>query len=227
MENIPPGPPATPRLIRGLTHEAGSPEFARGPYTPITVQPSDITDELGRKSITGTPRIIRGKTPGPVVAAEQPARQFLGMKRQFDNDFISNWNPGSDTKHGLGVARQAYGAMSDELNRTVPGAEQLNHRIQGLIPAVKRAEDVSRNAGVMQKAMDRISRPTGALVPALIGKQMGGIPGLLAGLGVPEMISAPAVKMLGARSLYGTGKLLRSPVGQRLIQAPTLFRQNQ
>jgi hypothetical protein len=215
MENIPPGPPATPRLIRGLTHEAGSPEFARGPYTPITVQPTDITDELGRKSITGTPRIIRGKTPAPVVAAEQPASQFLGMKRQFDRDFVQNWNPTSDTKHGQGVARQAYGAMADEFNRAVPGAEQINGRIQSLIPAVDRAEMVSRNAGTLQRAMDRISRPTGALVPALIGRQIGGTPGLLGGLGVPEMISDPFTKMAAARGLYRGGRSLLLPAAQR------------
>lgn len=198
----------------------GRTEFAPGVNTPISFK-----RQAGMAP--GTPRLIRGAAPDPVVAAEQPATNFLGMKRQFDTDFIRNWNPAVSTKGRLGVARQAYGAMADELNRTVPGAEQINSRLQDLIPAVDRAKATSLNAGVMQKAMSRISSPTGALVPALIGRQMGGVPGLLAGIGAPEMMSAPAVKMAIARSLYGAGNGLASQAGQRLIQAPTLLRQNQ
>lgn len=196
-------------------------EFPPGAHTPISFE--HPTGGMGM----GSSRLIRGISPEPAIAAEQPASQFLGMKRQFDNDFISNWNPAADTKHGLGVAREAYGAMADELNRTVPGAADLNGRMQSLIPAVKRAEAVSHNAGAVQKIVDRFSRPTGALTPALIGERLGGIPGALAGLGLTEAVSDPMTKMIAARNLYGGGRLLRSPMAQRTAQAMPILRQNQ
>lgn len=218
----------TPREISRMSKQLteprpgfkGATEFPQGAHTPISFRPA-----VGMAP--GPPRLVRGVSPEPIIAADQPASEFLGMKRQFDKDFISNWNPTANTKHGLGVARQAYNAMADELNRTVPGAERINGRIQSLIPAVDRAETVAHNAGAVQKVIDRFSRPTGALTPALIGERIGGIPGALAGLGLTEAVSDPMAKMLAARGLYGTGRLLRSPVVTRGSQVMPLLRQNQ
>jgi hypothetical protein len=197
--------------FQGVTHPAP------GAHTPITY---NLTGPKGSQV-----QVVPNGSPNMLVAAEQPAPQFLGMKRQFDKDFIRNWNPQAMTKGRLGIARQAYHDLADEFERSVPGAEAINQRIQNLVPAVERADAVSHNAGPMQKFVDRFSRPTGALTPALIGERLGGLPGALAGLATSEAISDPVTKMLAARSLYGTGKLLRRPITGRGIQAlPVLSR---
>lgn len=190
---------------RWMTH-------AREGNVPLTQQVEQMGDALARNRVMGAPypRLI---TPG----------EALELERGFGDEFAS-YNPNIHEKANA-LAKEVRGDLSRRIYDAAPQAEPLGRRIQGLIPAVRRAGEVSRNAGGFQRAMDRIARPTGALVPALIGKQIGGIPGLLAGLGVPEMISSPAVKMIAARTLYGGGKLLQSPIVRRGAQAAALNRE--
>jgi len=199
----------TPRevspMLRQLTEPqpgfTGRTEYPAGAHTPITISPGMSGDPMP---------LVRGRAPSQVVAPEQSATDFLGMKRQFDKDFISNWSPAANTKGQLGVARQAYGEMAREFNSKVPGAAELNQRISSLVPVAKNARLTDLNAGVGERMLNRAGRPTGGLFPLLFGLHEGGIPGAMSAIGLTEGIQAPEVKMIGARSLWGSGKGLQS-----------------
>jgi len=189
---------------------AGATQYPPGAYTPITVKgmQSTVLGPNGQPIVS--PQIVRGAAPSPVVSESQPASQFLNMKRQFDKDFISNWNPAANTKGSLGAARQAYGAMADEFNRGVPGAEELNQRISSLIPVADRARLTGLNAGTGERVLARAGRPTGGMFPILFGYHEGGIPGALAAIGGTEGLQSPEVKMLLARGLFSGGRGLEN-----------------
>lgn len=222
--------PARGVLARRAAAAVGSNSIA----TPSELRPMQRFLEVPRKGFAGdtitrpgiTSSHLTPGTPITRIADTQPAGQFLGMKRQFDTDFIRNWNPNVSTVGRLGAAREAYGALADEF-RGIPEAAPINKRIQGLIPAVNRAEVLSRGPGVAENIAGRFRARTGALTPALIGREFGGIPGAGAGLVASDLISSPTAWMIPARGSFMAGRILRSPLGQRLIQAPTLLRQNQ
>jgi len=214
---------ATPREIAPMQRQltipesgfAGNVEFAKGANTPITINqnPTGLFGPNGQ-ALT-KPSLIRGPSPEPVVAEEQTPLTGLKMKRQFDQDFIRNWNPQANTKGQLGVARSAYHDLASEVNRTVPGAPELNQRISSLIPAVDRAEAVNLSAGPGERILNRVARPTGALAPALLGLHEGGVPGMVGAITGQETLSSPVVKMMGARTLFNGGKALQkiAPAG--------------
>lgn len=189
---------------------AGATEYAQGAHTPvnITQRPSSVLGPNGQPIMN--PQISYGKTPDPVVAADQPASNLLRMKRQFDQDFIKNWNPAADTKGQLGVARQGYHALGSELEKAVPGAVDLNQRISSLIPVAQRARLTEMNGGPMERILDRATRPTGGLFPILFGLHEGGPLGAAATVAGQEMLGSPAARLIGARTLHGIGKPLRA-----------------
>jgi hypothetical protein len=115
-----------------------------------------------------------------------------------------------------------YGEMANELERKAPGISPLNQTIQSLVPVARKAGKTALADTAMQNAMGRIARPTGALTAALAGLKVGGIPGMIAGLGVPEMISDPTSQMIAARGLAGTGNALGSPTANAAITASQL-----
>ncbi len=165
----------------------------------------------------GTVRITPS-TGAKTIAPTQPASQFLEMQRGFSTDNIGNWNPLSSTKGKLGAARKVYHAMREELSNTVPGAAELNERMHSLIPAVERAKAVSGHAGPLEHALARFHKPTGALLAPIFGLHEGGAGGFVAGLGIPEAVASPALKMGIARGAYGTGGLLSAGATQRAAQ---------
>ena len=146
-------------------------------------------------------------TNEPIPAQVTP-RELLDLKRGLSEEHL-RWNPETHDR-ALSTGRQAYGALDSELDRTVPGAAQLNQRISSLIPVAQRAESISRGAPTLQRAMQRFGAHTGALtlggVGAAGGYKEGGVPGAIAGglTGVlaPELIASPEGQVALARTLY-------------------------
>jgi hypothetical protein len=159
-------------------------------------QLTDMGDTLSRHFDTGA-EIPENVTP----------RQLLDLKRGFNDQHLT-WNPETH-KSALSTGRQAYNALDQELDRTVPESAGLNQRISSLIPVAQRAESISRGAPTLQRAAQRFGAHTGALTLGGIGGYQGyregGVPGAIAGglTGVlaPELIASPEGQMTLARTL--------------------------
>ncbi len=141
-------------------------------------------------------------------------RELLNLKRGFGGEFTS-WNP--ETLPGVsGTARNAYHALDQELDRTVPEAAGLNQRISSLIPVAKRAESTSREAGAAQRIAHRVAAHTGAATLGGVGAAegyrhngiLGAVSGGLLGIAAPELLISPPAQM-------ATARVLASPVTAR------------
>jgi hypothetical protein len=134
-------------------------------------------------------------------------QELLDLKRGFNEEHL-RWNPEMHDR-ALSTGRQAYNALDQELDRTVPESAGLNQRISSLIPVAQRAESISRGAPTLQRAAQRFGAHTGALTLGGIGGYQGyregGVPGAIAGglTGVlaPELIASPEGQMTLARTL--------------------------
>ena len=134
-------------------------------------------------------------------------QKLLDLKRGFNEEHL-RWNPEMHDR-ALSTGRQAYNALDQELDRTVPESAGLNQRISSLIPVAQRAESISRGAPTLQRAAQRFGAHTGALTLGGIGGYQGyregGVPGAIAGglTGVlaPELIASPEGQMTLARTL--------------------------
>jgi hypothetical protein len=210
----------TPKTVQPMVDQlttprdgfAGTTEYPAGAHTPISFaqRPTGVLGATGQP--ISTTQLVRGASPEPVIAAEQSPLDLLRMKRQFGRDFIDDWKP-TDSKQGLSTAKEMYHGLDQELDRTVPGASQIDQRIQSLIPVIDRSSQVGLNGTVLEKSLARIAKPTGALAGALTGMFKGGehfgapgaLVGAVAGLGAPEIISSPVLQMGAARTLHGLG----------------------
>lgn len=192
----------------------GATTYPPGSHTPISFAegpPSPILSATGQP-IPGPTNIIRGASPSRVVAPDQSASDLLGMRRQFDQDFIRNWNPTANTKGALGTARNTYRALGREVDKAIPGGAERDQRIQSLIPVEQGAKAASLSPTLGQRVLSRVARPTGGMVPALIGLREGGPLGAAAGLTAAEAAASPVPLMIGARGLHGAGKITVPPV---------------
>lgn len=188
----------------------GATSYPPGANTPITITPNP--------SPTGPSHFIApGKSPLPEVSEVQTPSDMLRMKRQFSNDFIRNWNPTANTKGQLGVAREGYHEMANDLHRAVPESKPLDVRSSSLIPVAERAGAQDLNAGPIQNGYARFAAKTGALVPAMYGLHEGGIAGGLAGIAAPLLLADPTAQMITARGLDLSGKAMSSPI----VSGPT------
>lgn len=169
----------------------------------------------------------------PLGASQTPAG-LLNMKRGLDADFIGNWNPTRNTNSQLNAAKGAYGSLANEFHNAAPGTGDLDQRISSLFPVIKRAGAADLNAGILQRSLGKLGKPTGALVGSLAGAGAGyksdGAPGALvggiAGLAAPEILASPTTMMLGARvansgllpsaTRFGTGLLMQPSKLKRL-----------
>jgi hypothetical protein len=202
---------------------AGTPQPG---FTGATVQPPAPITQVPSKILgpNGQPVMVNqtGPLPQATIAARQSLPQYDLMRQRFAQDY-TNFNPRTPrSPEETGLANTMYGEMAKELERKAPGISPLNQTIQSLVPVARKAGKTALADTAMQNAMGRIARPTGALTAALAGLTVGGIPGMIAGLGVPEMISDPTSQMIAARGLAGTGKALGSPTANAAIAASQL-----
>lgn len=141
----------------------------------------------------------------PAQQAYTPA-EILEMKRGIGTE-MKTWDP-QLRKTAAGIQQQLYGALDSELDRTVPGAQQLNQRMSSLIPAKQRAQTLMNAAPLSQRMAGRMMAHTGALTAGAFGAKegydQGGIPGAIgggvAGMMIPEMLASPTGQMIAARA---------------------------
>jgi hypothetical protein len=142
----------------------------------------------------------------PLIPPQIPAYQGLQMKRGI-GDLKGSWNPSTQNDLADATIGSVYHALDSELDSAIPGSEGLNQKISLLSPVKQRAASTDLNAGVMQRALGRLTRPTGALIPAAAGAgygyKEGGLPGaatgFVGGYLLPEMIGSPTSQMTMAR----------------------------
>jgi hypothetical protein len=199
--------PAIDLIDKEMAKAAG--QNAEGYYNQLAVLRRQLTNDF---------------RTGQRLPTQMTPRQILELKRGVGS-LEKGWNP---EQRGIarGTVRRVYAALDGELDRTVPGAQELNQRISSLIPAAQRAESANRGAGITQRVGHRIAAHTGALAGsmggAVLGYQHGGAPeaaaGALAGAVGPELLASPTARMIGARSLASpvTGRAFRA-LGTRLL----------
>lgn len=171
---------------------------------------------------------------GNVIPNDVQPSTLLHLKRGI-GDLQTSWNPATAPKWISGQVGNVYHALDSELDRTVPESSELNQKISTLLPVASRAGAADLNAGVIQRGLSRLTKPTGALAPALMGAGYGGMHGgtmgaLLgggAGLLGTELLGSPQVQMGLARTAYSTllPKLLPAAAGaalqlNRRVEAP-------
>jgi hypothetical protein len=139
------------------------------------------------------------RTTGKAIPTNLSSSDILDLKRGI-GDLINSWAP-AEKKGVQPIIQRVYGALDNELDRTVPEAAGLNQRISSLIPVKQRASILANNAPASQRVFSRIARPTGALLGAGVGYHEYGVPGAAVGLIAPEMISSPTGQMVAARAM--------------------------
>jgi hypothetical protein len=220
--------------MRSSTIPEGNPLFPRYP----DLAPNNIASLKGARGIvsgamdTATARnaekeynqlvpirdfLARRFNTGEQIPEDITPRQLLDLKRGLGADHVHNWNP--DVNKGVtDTAKSAYHEMAEELHRVVPGTADLDNTISNLIPVVRRAELADTSAGVTQRIADRIGRPTGGMLGAATGAFFGGPLGAVVGTVLPDLVSAPALKMAAARGMYSpiTGQMMKPLIGAGL-----------
>lgn len=167
-------------------------------------QLSDIHDFLHTGRVSGEP-IPENVTP----------IRALQLKRGLSDEYLGKWSP---DVHGKTIAagRGAYHALREGIHEAVPESAAIDERISNLLPAIRRAESVSREAPFLQRVGGRLRAHTGVLaggagLGGLLGYREGGTKGMieggLVGLTAPELISSPEGQMAVARMMHGAGTL--------------------
>lgn len=155
----------------------------------------------------------QGRVSGEPIPENVTPRRLLNLKRGFSEEHL-RWNPNIH-QEATNAGRRAYGALDQELDRTVPSARATNQRVSSLIEVLRNADRESRMAGAGQRMLGRFGAHTGALFGvgpgAYVGYREGGAPGAVVGgaMGVlaPELISSPEGQMAVARMMHGAGNL--------------------
>lgn len=163
-------------------------------------------------------------TGAPYPTAITPS-DALDLKRGFGDEFAS-YNPELHTSTNA-LAKDVYGQLRRQIHEAAPGSQELDQRIQSLIPAIHRADTISRGAGLSERVLSRIARPTGGMLPALLGFHEGGIPGAALGMAGAEAAASPVPLMIGARGLHTASKIPGAPLVQRGMQAMPLIKRPQ
>ena len=137
-----------------------------------------------------------------------PASEALALKRGV-GALKSTWDAKAAPDFYNGVVGNVYHALDSEIDRALPGSSAINDRMTTMIPVAQRAAAKDLNAGILERTLGKIGRPTGALVGASAGAyeggRQGGTPGAivggLAGLVAPEIVTNPTTLMMLGRGM--------------------------
>jgi hypothetical protein len=149
---------------------------------------------------------------GEAIPENVTPRQLLDLKRGFSDEHLGRWNPDLHAKT-TATGREAYHALDQELDRTVPEAADTNQKISSLIPVIHAADKAERAPSLFQRTAGRVGAHTGALtmggMGAMGGYHAGGLPGAIVGGGMgilgPELMASPESQMIMARTLGSKG----------------------
>lgn len=147
-----------------------------------------------KNSLQGNP--VTGMPYPPQV----PAREALDILRGF-NEEHTRFVPERTTKANT-IAKRTGGTLKGKLREASPGSQELASRISNLIPAEQMALKEQNAPGMVETGVNRMTRPTGGLLPALAGFMQGGPVGAGLVMAGQEGLSQPAVKMSLARALW-------------------------
>jgi hypothetical protein len=158
-----------------------------------------------------------GSVVGNLPADVQPLR--ARNLRQGVDLTIGNWNP-ENAGIGEGLRKRIYGKITDGIHSAVPGSAEHDAAMTQMIPAKQAAWNTSFTPGITRNVVERVARPTGALVGSIAGGtagyKEGGLPGAVAGgtagLLLGPLATGPTGLMIGARladRAPGVGRVLR------------------
>lgn len=193
-----------------------------GAYVSLDPARKIVADEMSAAVSKNSPSYIRdvgkvnqqlthqfgpnGKTPIALPTMVDPVRarslkQGVGLE-------IGNWNPEAQAAVAP-LQERVYGALNEGFHNSVPGAAELDKKMTSLSPARDAAWNTSFNPGITRSVMDRIARPTGALVGSAVGAEEGyrhggvggAVVGGVGGLVVPHLITSPVGMITAARAL--------------------------
>jgi len=147
--------------------------------------------------------------PNAPIPDEVTPLQASALNRGLANAKTS-WNPATATDTMNAAAGQMHHQLAEGIRDVVPEIGPVNQQVQSLMPVVQRGTAADLNAGVLQRISTRIGAPTGALAGGLAGFHFGGIPGAVAGVALPEILSSPTTQMAAARAM-------NSPAIEKLV----------
>jgi hypothetical protein len=161
---------------------------------------------------------------GEAIPETTTARDLLNLKRGVGK--LKDWDA-KEARISGPIIDQVYGAMDGELDSALPGFARSNREYSTMLKIGQHAEAVLNNAGVLQRTMSRLGKPTGALVSSGLGAgagyAVGGPAGAAAGaVATPflqEAFVSPTVRMAAARGL----KVLPRAVPPKLIPLSALL----
>ncbi len=194
-----------------------------GPLSKGGMSAPSLFGELGEMRNS----LLKEGGTGAAIPEYLPPETMGRLQQGFSREHL-NWSPlRTNSPEVTGAGRQAYGAMTGELERSVPESVDLNRRIASLMPVQEAANRRSLQAGIGQRMMGRVGAHSGALLGSVAGGTYGyereGLPGAVKygalGLALPELVASPAGQMGMARILYKTGpRLLPAVTGAGLGQ---------
>lgn len=168
---------------------------------PVVTKLQAIRSQLTHDITTGQPF-------GPTATPEE----ILAAKRGV-GDLINSWT--REEKTGVQkVLPQVYHALDSELDRTVPGADELNQRISSLIPAKKAALIASEKPSALSRILGRSGIGFTGALGAGVGYQKdhsatGALEGGVLGMLLPELVGSRTGQMMLARGAAG-------PIGNKV-----------
>lgn len=199
-------------------------QAARSSTVPVDLKPArDVADQFLDTAVrrnnpdtirdvraVGSQLLERQGTPlNTTIPQQVSAEDALELKRGI-GDLRGTWDVTKSHELPKAAVEATYGAMQPGLAAAIPGYEGINSRLSSMIPVADRAAAKDLNAGILERTVGKIGRPTGALIGAAAGaaegKREGGTPGAviggLTGLVAPEILTSPTTLMLGARGAY-------------------------
>ncbi len=172
----------------------------------------------------GSYTIPTKSNPQQLIAPIQTPENYFNLQRRLGEDYgkFDSSRPLSSESRNL--ANKAYGTMNEQLRSKVPEAATLNNRISNLIPIKDSAAVKDIQPGFAGQVAQRIAAKTGSLALGAYGMHEAGLPGLAAGVAIPELLGNPTAQMAAARTLNTTGNVLKKPIVGQAARATDLVR---
>lgn len=197
----------------------------RGVFDPYLARAGAEEAATRRQQLGGMRSFFeRGRVSGEPIPEVVTPRRGLDLQRGFSDEEL-NWNP-ELRDQAQAAGREAYHALGQELDRALPEGAGMRGTVSRLMPAVKQAGSLQRNADVGQRVLGRIGAHSGALLGGVAGGtagfERGGVPGLigggLTGLVLPELLASPQAQVRAARLLYRAAPRLMPAAAGGLLQ---------
>lgn len=166
---------------------------------------------LGQAVREFEPSVMGNTETGAVYGPRMPALAADHALQGFGKDhvrFIEGRTPA-----GNEAAKAIRGVWRDAIETAAPETGPLNRRSTNLADVPDLFRRVGNQAGSVENVVDRATRPTGGMAPALAAMMHGGPGAGLLTLAVQEGIGSPTFKVALARALWkaGGGKKVGAP----------------